>query len=142
MESLGTEARGGKRGKRGKGKGRKERKEKRERKGRKERKEKRERKGRKEKKGKREKKGRRERKERKEKRGRKERRYWRRRKEGDIGDGRRKGASLLKSCTKRVKSSFLLRIMLKMLHFNANRNLFCNFVLRTAVITKFSFPKI
>ena len=64
------------------------------------------------------------------------------RKEGDIGDGRRKGASLLKSCTKRVKSSFLLRIMLKMLHFNANRNLFCNFVLRTAVITKFSFPKI
>ena len=37
---------------------------------------------------------------------------------------------------------FLLRIMLKMLHFNANRNLFCNFVLRTAVITKFSFPKI
>jgi hypothetical protein len=36
----------------------------------------------------------------------------------------------------------LLRIMLKMLHFNANRNLFCNFVLRTAVITKFSFPKI
>ena len=73
---------------------------------------------------------------------RKERRYWRRRKEGDIGDGRRKGASLLKSCTKRVKSSFLLRIMLKMLHFNANRNLFCNFVLRTAVITKFSFPKI
>ena len=68
--------------------------------------------------------------------------YWRRRKEGDIRDGRRKGASLLKSCTKRVKSSFLLRIMLKMLHFNANRNLFCNFVLRTAVITKFSFPKI
>ena len=98
MESLGTEARGGKGGERGKG-------------------------------GKRGK-------------GRRERRYWRRRKEGDIGDGRRKGASLLKSCTKRVKSNFLLRIMLKMLHFNANRNLFCNFVLRTAVITKFSFPKI
>ena len=72
MESLGTEARG----ERGKGKGRRERKEKREKK------EKRERKGR------------------KEKRGRKERRYWRRRKEGDIGDGRRKGASLLKSCKK------------------------------------------
>ena len=140
MESLGTEARGGKGGERGKGgkrgKGRRERKE---------RKEKREGKGKREKKGRREGKGRRERKERKErkeKRGRKERRYWRRRKEGDIGDGRRKGASLLKSCTKRVKSSFLLRIMLKMLHFNANRNLFCNFVLRTAVITKFSFPKI
>ena len=164
MESLGTEAKGGKRGKRGKGKGRPERKEKRERKGRPERKEKREKKGRRERKEKRERKGRRERKERKEKREkkgrrerkerkeRKERRYWRRRKErgdiggegkrGDIRDGRRKGASLLKSCTKRVKSSFLLRIMLKMLHFNANRNLFCNFVLRTAVITKFSFPKI
>ena len=116
MESLGTEARGGKGGERGeRGKGGKRRKGRRERKGRKER---------------------------KEKRGRKGRIDWRRRKEGDIGDGRRKGASLLKSCTKRVKSSFLLRIMLKMLHFNANRNLFCNFVLRTAVITKFSFPKI
>ena len=41
-----------------------------------------------------------------------------------------------------VKNGFLLRKMLKMLHFNANRNLFCNFVFRTAVITKFSFPKI
>ena len=131
MESLGTEARGGKGGERGeRGKGGKRRKGRRERKGRKERKG-----G----KGRRERK---ERKERKEKRGRKGRIDWRRRKEGDIGDGRRKGASLLKSCTKRVKSSFLLRIMLKMLHFNANRNLFCNFVLRTAVITKFSFPKI
>ena len=137
MESLGTEARGGKGSERGKRSERRKRgkrgKEKRGRKG------KREKKGRREGKGRRERK---ERKERKEKRGRKERRYWRRRKEGDIGDGRRKGASLLKSCTKRVKSSFLLRIMLKMLHFNANRNLFCNFVLRTAVITKFSFPKI
>ena len=123
MESLGTEARGGKKGKREK----KERKEKRERKERKE---------------KQEEGGGEKGKVRKERRERKERRYWRRRKEGDIGDGRRKGASLLKSCTKRVKSSFLLRIILKMLHFNANRNLFCNFVLRTAVITKFSFPKI
>ena len=96
MESLGTEARG-----------EREAREEREAKERKEKREKKERQ---------EKKGRRERKERK------ERRYWRRRKEGDIGDGRRKGASLLKSCTKRVKSSFLLRIMLKMLHFNANRN--------------------
>ena len=146
MESLGTEARGGKGSERGKRSERRKRgkrgKEKRGRKGKREkkgRKEKREKKGRREGKGRRERK---ERKERKEKRGRKERRYWRRRKEGDIGDGRRKGASLLKSCTKRVKSSFLLRIMLKMLHFNANRNLFCNFVLRTAVITKFSFPKI
>lgn len=69
-----------------------------------------------------------------------ERRDWRRRKEWKIG--RRKGASLLKAAQKRAKSRFLLRIMLKMLHFNANRNLFCNFVLRTAVITKFSFPKI
>ena len=50
--------------------------------------------------------------------------------------------SFIKKLQKRVKSSFLLRIMLKMLHFNANRNLFCNFVLWTAVITKFSFPKI
>ena len=49
----------------------------------------------------------------------------------------------IKSCTKKERNlDFLLRIMLKMLHFNANRNLFCNFVLRTAVITKFSFPKI
>lgn len=53
-----------------------------------------------------------------------------------------KRSFFIKSCIKRAKSSFLLRIMLKMLHFNANRNLFCNFVLRTAVITKFSFPKI
>ena len=146
MESLGTEARGGKGGERGKGgkrgKGRRERKERKEKREGKGKREKKGRKEKREKKGRREGKGRRERKERKEKRGRKERRYWRRRKEGDIGDGRRKGASLLKSCTKRVKSSFLLRIMLKMLHFNANRNLFCNFVLRTAVITKFSFPKI
>lgn len=49
----------------------------------------------------------------------------------------------IKSCTKKKRNlDFLLRIMLKMLHFNANRNLFCNFVLWTAVITKFSFPKI
>ena len=114
MESLGTEARGGKGGKRGKKSER--------RKG-----------GQKGKRSERRKGGEKGRRERKEKRG---------RKEGDIRDGRRKGASLLKSCTKRVKFSFLLRIMLKMLHFNANRNLFCNFVLRTAVITKFSFPKI
>ena len=133
MESLGTEARGGKEREEREARGEREAREEREEREAKERKEKRK------KKGKREKKGRRERKEGK---GRRERRYWRRRKEGDIGDGRRKGASLLKSCTKRVKSSFLLRIMLKMLHFNANRNLFCNFVLRTAVITKFSFPKI
>ena len=72
---------------------------------------------------------------------RRERRDWRRRKEWKIG--RRKGASLLKAAQKKERNlDFLLRIMLKMLHFNANRNLFCNFVLRTAVITKFSFPKI
>ena len=59
--------------------------------------------------------------------------YWRREEKRSI---------FIKKLQKRVKSSFLLRIMLKMLHFNANRNLFCNFVLRTAVITKFSFPKI
>ena len=70
-----------------------------------------------------------------------ERRDWRRRKEWKIG--RKKGASLLKAAQKKERNlDFLLRIMLKMLHFNANRNLFCNFVLRTAVITKFSFPKI
>lgn len=63
-----------------------------------------------------------------------------RRKEWKIG--RRKGESLLKAAQKGRNLDFLLRIMLKMLHFNANRNLFCNFVLRTAVITKFSFPKI
>ena len=140
MESLGTEARGEREAR--EEREAKERKEKREKKERQEGKEKR---GRKEKQGRREKRGRKERKEkreRKEGKGRRERIDWRRRKEGDIGDGRRKGASLLKSCTKRVKSNFLLRIMLKMLHFNANRNLFCNFVLRTAVITKFSFPKI
>ena len=72
--------------------------------------------------------------------GRRERRDWRRRKEWKIE--RRTGASLLKAAQKRRNLDFLLRIMLKMLHFNANRNLFCNFVLRTAVITKFSFPKI
>lgn len=71
---------------------------------------------------------------------RRERKDWRRRKEWKIG--RRKGASLLKAAQKGQNLDFLLRIMLKMLHFNANRNLFCNFVLRTAVITKFSFPKI
>lgn len=54
-----------------------------------------------------------------------------------------KRSFFIKSCTKKERNlDFLLRIMLKMLHFNANRNLFCNFVLRTAVITKFSFPKI
>ena len=60
-----------------------------------------------------------------------------------VENRKEKRSFFIKSCTKKGKIwIFLLRIMLKMLHFNANRNLFCNFVLRTAVITKFSFPKI
>ena len=48
-----------------------------------------------------------------------------------VENRKEKRSIFIKSCTKKG-----------MLHFNANRNLFCNFVLRTAVITKFSFPKI
>ncbi len=60
-----------------------------------------------------------------------------------VENRKEKRSFFIKSCTKKERNlDFLLRIMLKMLHFNANRNLFCNFVLRTAVITKFSFPKI
>ena len=60
-----------------------------------------------------------------------------------VENRKEKRSFFIKSCTKKGRNLvFLLRIMLKMLHFNANRNLFCNFVLRTAVITKFSFPKI
>ena len=60
-----------------------------------------------------------------------------------VENRKEKRSFFIKSCTKKGQNlDFLLRIMLKMLHFNANRNLFCNFVLRTAVITKFSFPKI
>ena len=60
-----------------------------------------------------------------------------------VGNRKEKRSFFIKSCTKKERNlDFLLRIMLKMLHFNANRNLFCNFVLRTVVITKFSFPKI
>ena len=60
-----------------------------------------------------------------------------------VENRKKKRSFFIKSCTKKERNlDFLLRIMLKMLHFNANRNLFCNFVLRTAVITKFSFPKI
>ena len=60
-----------------------------------------------------------------------------------VENRKEKRSFFIKSCTKKKRNlDFLLRIMLKMLHFNANRNLFCNFVLRTAVITKFSFPKI
>ena len=60
-----------------------------------------------------------------------------------VENRKEKRSFFIKSCTKKERNlDFLLRIMLKMLHFNANRNLFCNFVLRTAVITKSSFPKI
>lgn len=60
-----------------------------------------------------------------------------------VENRKEKRSFFIKNCTKKERNlDFLLRIMLKMLHFNANRNLFCNFVLRTAVITKFSFPKI
>ena len=60
-----------------------------------------------------------------------------------VENRKEKRSFFIKSCTKKERNlDFLLRIMLKMLHFNTNRNLFCNFVLRTAVITKFSFPKI
>ena len=60
-----------------------------------------------------------------------------------VENRKEKRSFFIKSCTKKERNlDFLLRIMLKMLHFNANRNLFCNFVPWTAVITKFSFPKI
>ena len=60
-----------------------------------------------------------------------------------VENRKEKRSFFIKSCTKKERNlDFLLRIMLKMLHFNANRNLFCNFVLRTAVIPKVSFPKI
>lgn len=41
-----------------------------------------------------------------------------------------------------IEFLFFLGFVLKMLHFVAERKIFCTFVLRTAVITYFSFPKI
>lgn len=41
-----------------------------------------------------------------------------------------------------IEFLFFLGFVLKMLHFVAERKIFYTFVLRTAVITYFSFPKI
>ena len=41
-----------------------------------------------------------------------------------------------------IEFLFFLGFVLKMLHFVAERKIFCTFVLRTAIITYFSFPKI